>query len=415
MKNKNYILFTLIVIATQIYASGGGSLYSRYGIGDLYHSGSAMQLSLGGLGIVLNDNRYINTSNPATLFDIKNTRFGAGVSSNVSAIDDGSEQAIYSHVKFSGFHIAFPLKESLGMGFILGMSPYSVTNYNVINSVKSSVGDDYDEEFVGEGGLSKVFLGISYLLPGEIAFGVTLDYYTGNVQYNSSYFYIESSDLFDSSFIEEYKYKGLGATLGFESPDLSEVLGIERISNLRLGAIYEISGAINTNKSVVVLTTLGEKKLESSEIKTKLPTKLGVGLNFTLNDKYLLVLDYLYQPWSKYEQNDLKSKYLKDLTRYSLGFEVGDQTKRFATFWELVKYRCGLSYEQSQYEINEEGINQLGIHAGISLPLGLINSIDIGLMYGVRGTTDSNLLKENIFQASFSLNFGEQWFVRRER
>ncbi len=40
--------------------------------------------------------------------------------------------------------------------------------------------------------------------------------------------------------------------------------------------------------------------------------------------------------------------------------------------------------------------------------------MDIGLMYGIRGTKDSNLAKENIFQASFSLNFGELWFVRRE-
>ena len=47
--------------------------------------------------------------------------------------------------------------------------------------------------------------------------------------------------------------------------------------------------------------------------------------------------------------------------------------------------------------------------------LGSENSIDIGLMYGIRGTNDSNLAKENIIQASFSLNFGELWFIRRER
>jgi hypothetical protein len=413
MKNKKYFLFALI-ITTQLFASGG-SLYTRYGIGDLNHSGSAIQLSLGGLGIALNDSRYINTHNPATLFDIKDTRFGAGVSSNTSFLNDGVTDATYSHVKFSGFHIAFPIKESLGMGFILGMAPYSVTNYNVINSVNSSIGDNFDETFEGAGGISKVFLGVSYLLPADIAFGATFDYYTGNVQYKSSYSYVDSSGLFDSYFIDEYKYKGLGVTLGLESPDLSKVFGINEITNFRLGATYEISGAINTTNSVLARTTIGDKIFKSSDIETNLPAKLGIGLNLTLSDKYLLILDYLYQPWSKYEQNNQKSEYLRDLTRYSLGFELGQQTKRFATFWELVKFRGGLSYEQSQYEIGVEGINQIGFHTGISIPLGLENSIDIGLMYGIRGTTDFNLLKENILQASFSLNFGELWFVRRER
>ena len=71
------------------------------------------------------------------------------------------------------------------------------------------------------GGISKIFFGFSYLLPFDIAIGATFDYYTGNIQYSSSYFYEESPDLTNSYFINEFKYKGLGTTLGLESPDLS--------------------------------------------------------------------------------------------------------------------------------------------------------------------------------------------------
>ena len=286
--------------------------------------------------------------------------------------------------------------------------------YDVINNLNEGTDNEVEERFDGSGGISKIFFGISALLPLDIAVGATFDYYTGNVQYRSSYTYNQSADLFNSLYVNEYKYKGLGTTIGLQSPDLSSLLNIEEISNLRIGASYEISGPINTDTAIVVRTSVGENTFESDRFKTYIPPKLALGLNFTINNKYLVVLDYLYQPWSKFEHNGLISDDLRDLSRYSIGFEIGEQTKRFATFWELIKLRGGLSFEQSQFEIGNEAINLFGVHGGISFPLGLENTIDIGFMYGMRGTTKMNLTKENIFQVSISLNFGELWFIRRD-
>jgi len=279
MKKIIFIVLLLFLTNSTLQATGG-SLYSRYGIGDLYYSNSAMHLSLGGLGVSLLNNKYINTSNPATLFSIRNTRFGANVSSTTFQLDDGIENAVYTRVKFTGFHITFPVKESLGMGFILGMTPYSDVNYDVINS--TGIADDViEEQFEGTGGISKVFFGLSYLLPFDIAVGATFDYYTGNVQYKSSYQYSESSELLDSYFVNDYKYKGLGATLGFESPDLAKVFQLEGITNFRIGASYEISGPMNTDTAIVVRTSIGENTYESDQFDTKIPTKLVLGLNLT--------------------------------------------------------------------------------------------------------------------------------------
>jgi hypothetical protein len=414
MKNKILILFAALTFSAQLFANGG-SVYSRFGIGDLYHSNNAMQISLGGLGTSIINKLYVNTNNPASIYQINNTKFGVSLNSNISYLNDGISNATYSNVKFSGFHIAFPIKESLGIGFIVGMKPYSSVDYEIVQSGNLPNVNSSNEDYKGSGGISKVFLGVSTLLPFDLALGLTFDYYTGNIQYSSTTFYADSSGFYDSYFINEFKYKGLGATIGLESPDLAKVFKMDGISNFRLGLTYEMSGSISTDSAIVVRTTIGESTFNSSKFDTKIPFKFGAGLNFTINNKYLLVLDYLYQPWSKFEQNQLNSSYLRDLTRYSFGVEYGDQLKRFASFWELIKYRCGLSYEQTQYQINGEGINQLGIHAGIAFPLGLENSIDIGLMYGVRGTNDFNLLKENIIQASFSINLGEFWFIRRER
>ena len=238
---KKLVIFISFIALSLSYGTGG-SLYSTYGIGDLFHHTTSHQLGLGGLGVSLNSDKYLNIANPASVYNLKNTKFGAGAINTTSIIDDAIESAVYSNVKFSGFHIAFPIKENLGMGFLLGINPYSVVKYDVINNLNEGTDNEVEERFDGSGGISKIFFGISALLPLDIAVGATFDYYTGNVQYRSSYTYNQSADLFNSLYVNEYKYKGLGTTIGLQSPDLSSLLNIEEISNLRIGASYEISG-----------------------------------------------------------------------------------------------------------------------------------------------------------------------------
>ena len=413
MLRKILLIIVFFTFTLNIYGSGG-SIYSRYGIGDLNFSNSAFKLSMGGVGTSLITMNEVNINNPATLFNVKNTRFNAGLVTNLSFIDDGLENALYSNTQFSGFNIAFPVKETMGISFMLGMNPYSTVNYDVNVEAKQVGNNILNERFIGSGGMSKIFFGASYLLPLEFAIGATFDYYTGHIEYSSSIDYKNNPDLTNSFFINEYKYKGLGTTLGIESPNIAKLFDSKTFNDIRFGIAYEMSGDINTDTSLIGVTSFGDNTFESNEVFTKIPKKISAGLNILVNENYLIVADYLFQSWSKYELNGVKSTNLRDLSRYSIGFQVGEQSKRFASFWELIKYRGGLSYEQSQYQINGEGINQIGFHAGISFPLGLENTIDVGLMYGIRGTKDSNLAKENIFQASFSLNFGELWFVRRE-
>lgn len=412
--SKKILFITFLLSFVSNILGTGGSIYTRFGIGDLHFANSAFKLSMGGVGTSLITINEVNINNPASLFSVKNTRFNAGLVTNISFIDDGLENALYSNTQFSGFNIAFPLKETLGISFMLGMNPYSTVNYEV--NVTGKEEGDYliDEKFIGSGGISKLFFGTSYLLPFDFAIGATLDYYTGHIEYRSSVDYRDNPDLTNSLFINEFKYKGLGTTLGIESPNIAKFFENESINDIRFGVAYEMSGNINTDTALIGVTSFGDNTFETSEVFTKIPGKFSAGMNILVNENYLIAADYIFQSWSKYQVNGVKSKNLRDLSRFSIGFQIGNQSKRYASFWELIKYRGGLSFEQSQYQINGEGINQIGFHAGLSFPVGLENTIDIGLMYGIRGTKDSNLTKENIFETSITVNLGELWFVRRE-
>ncbi len=412
MNRINLILIAVVLSFGQAIAQGG-SVYTRFGLGDLYLLSSARNLSLGGVGTSLGTKKFVNTHNPATWSSITDTKFSASLLSNMSNVDDGINSALYSSVRFTGFSLAFPIKEDLGIGFVLGIAPYSVINYDVQNSYNSLGDNSFTEDFIGNGGISKVFFGASYMLPLNISIGATFDYYTGNAQYKTSNVY-DNEDLLDSYFISDFKYKGLGSTIGILTPNLSSIFNSDKISDLRIGVSYEMSGNLNTDSTLYATTSVGKTNFVSESFFTVVPAKLSIGLNFNLS-KFLVNLDYINQPWSKFEQNGQFSVNLKDLNRYSIGVEYDQHVNKFGSFWDLVKYRGGLSFEQTQFTINGTDIEQLALHAGVSFPLGYENSVDIGLMYGIRGTSDQNLLKENILKASFTLNLGELWFVRQDR
>ncbi len=404
------IIFSIIVFSTVGLFAQSNSVYSRYGVGDLFYASSATKLGLGNLEISISQSNYLNSSNPATWFSLKSTHFDAGMSTSINNVSDNSNSTSLTSTRFNGFQVGFPFEKDLGITFAVGLLPYSLVNYNV-----ESKTDDFTASYKGTGGLSKLFMGISYKLPLEFAIGATFEYYTGNTQYSSNIDFNSSSKLLNSTFNTSYNYKGLGTTLGILSPDFAKLFTINNLSDFRFGATFSTIGKLNTDSSFTALTSIGENKIKYGSSKTKLPSTLGFGLSFKYNGNYLFSLNYLNQNWSKFERNGVVQANLQDLKKYSFGVEYSKELKKFGSFWELVKYRGGLSFEQSQFAINGNGIDQLGFHAGISFPLGISNSIDFGLMYGVRGTTENNLLKENIIQASVSLNFGELWFVRRER
>jgi hypothetical protein len=85
------------------------------------------------------------------------------------------------------------------------------------------------------------------------------------------------------------------------------------------------------------------------------------------------------------------------------------------SYWEQIMLRFGLSYEESQYTYFGNDINQYSVFGGFSLPLSYENTIDFGVEYSIRGTTEANLLKENFLRINLGLSFGDIWFQRYEK
>jgi hypothetical protein len=244
-----------------------------------------------------------------------------------------------------------------------------------------------------------------------MSLGASFDYYLGNLNYYSRINF-QNTDFTNSEYQTQYKSSGLGGTFGLISNDFSKLLNLSSISNLRLGASYSFRSEFNADSGEVRTTSLGTSTLTSSKSRLQLPMNFGLGLSFVYNNSFQFLLDYFYQPWSQYKFNGKELSGLRDDHKLSAGVEYRNPNANARGFWETLMLRGALSYEKTQYQLNGKGVDQYSVYGGVSLPLEYENTLDLGLQYSMRGSTENNLLKENIFKLNVTLSLGELWFFR---
>ena len=415
MKLNIKYLLVLIFLCVELIPAQGGPIYSRYGIGDQIHSSTARRLGFGSAGSAVVDKDYIDSYNPASWGELQFTRFDISLKFLGATYSDQNNNAFHSNVIFSGFTIGFPVQRDLGISMAIGLTPVAAVSYEIDENKNNIHIGDYNENFSGKGSMSKIFFGSSFKIPTNSSIGATIEYYTGTNNYKSSLVFLETSAFTDVSYETRYKYSGLGSTISLITGNLIELFN-DSETELRLSMMANFTSDLVTDTSLASNTSLGELVTNEGETTTILPTKYTLGASLAWNKKYLLLFDFIFQPWSDYQFNGKSDANLKDLTRYSLGFEYKDKTiGMHASTFEQMSFRAGISYEETQYTFDGININTMAVHGGMTIPFGDINLIDLSISAGFRGTTDNNLVKEEFISGALTLTLGELWFVRQER
>lgn len=414
MKLNNQIILSILVLILLLIPesySQSASPYSRLGIGEINYAYSARKLGMGQIGVADAPENFISFYNPASLYNLKSTRIEFDLIYHGSFLSNDNLSAYSGKGDFGGFLIAFPVSEKYGIGAVGGILPYSNVSYNVISSIESPYAN-YDATYKGRGGLSKLFLGASYKLPFDLILGATMEYYFGSTDYTSSITFLDNSLVF-AQYTNEYRPKGMGTTVGLMSPDLSAVLNLEDITDFRLGLSYNYLSDLRTDTIFTSATILGIDTLSRGIVNMKIPGRMSAGLSLKLSKKYLFSLDYAFQAWEKYSFAGRTNKNLRDASKFSVGFEYTPERAIGASFLDQIIWRAGLSYEQTQYLVNNVGINEYSVSGGFSIPISPANTLDLGLQYGMR--TDPGLFKENILNVYLTVSLGDIWFIREEK
>lgn len=181
------ILFCLLAfyipVSIVIAQNTTNSPTSMFGLGELSTGEGGQYAGLGGTGIALRGNNFLNNANPASLTELTEQRF------QIDAGIMGAYQ-IYSQRGASNRSVTGNLNNlSIGCRIMprwygaIFMAPVSSVGYAITldEEVAGTNGGTISSLFQGEGGLSKMGISTAYLFGKRFSVGTNLSYVTGTI------------------------------------------------------------------------------------------------------------------------------------------------------------------------------------------------------------------------------------------
>ncbi len=412
-------LFIGLLFLAEPLMAAGGSLYSRFGVGDVQYIVSPQAVGMGGAGLAAGSKRYINLQNPALLGVIDQTRIMGQVSFSSHALESSAGSAMQVDGNFNGTAFAVPINK-----FVLsvGLLPYSVLKYDQTETGLIDIPDGdqitYDSQFEGTGGLSTIPLAIGYQLInkpniGSVYIGASYNFIFGTFEKTVLTEYSDIS--FDSG--EKYERDNLNGSnyrlgLSYSSP-----VGIfAKNDQFHIGGYYSAKSTLNADREILISsTTSGTDTISTSEGNDLLiPSRFGLGLAYEPNKKLLVALDVQSQSWSDLVLFNDPTSYSKDALRIGGGVQYAQAYERRSSIFKKLTYRVGAYVLNHNIELQDQSINEYGLTFGIGIPLADGNSmVDIAMEYARKGTTDFGLIQEDIFRIKLSMSAGDTWFLER--
>jgi hypothetical protein len=203
------------------------------------------------------------------------------------------------------------------------------------------------------------------------------------------------------------KAPGIRVTVGaiFSSPTKVNV------TNDWLGQTYKQLGTLESFKDTVF-------SLQNYKSYVEIPAMFGVGFALKKSSKWMFQADYMMQLWSKSGTSDASFN-LKNSQRITAGFQLQPKEMGRGNYLTAIQYRIGVRYYQTGLEIRNVALTESSVNFGMSFPapyrtkLGEpISRATINFEYGMRGTTEQNLIREDFFRVTFGFSINDRWFAK---
>jgi hypothetical protein len=421
MIKKSIVLFVLSVLTISFaYAQvNTSSPYSRFGIGDIESDVLGRGKSMGGISTGLRLPMEINTTNPASYSAIpqKVFLFQVGVKAQRTDYSVTNDQITNYDFGLTSINAAFGLQKFWSMSF--GLNPVSSIGYKVYTEDSVSLNgytSNFQNTYVGEGGLSRIYFGNALSYKGFSA-GVNVSYIFGTVQNRTESVLYEVGFSTYFSDLENTRIKGLNLRYGLQYND-----SIFKKYQFVLGGYYENQMNLNADliKSTVRIMapqsdiTISDTLFNDTTVSGKFayPSAFGFGFSF-MSKKMIIGADYSVTNWDDAEIFNEKFNNLTNNSRIAFGLEY---TNNYTSkkYLDVINFRIGAYLDNSHISINGTQIKKQGVTFGFGFPTKLGAKFNVGFEIGQRGTIDNDLIKENYYGVNLNFNFSDNWFVRRK-
>jgi hypothetical protein len=420
---------TFTVSSVYAQSNNDGSLYSRFGLGQLESFSTSQAVAMGTSGYGSHSYNYVNFGNPGSWSDQVLTRVAAGFTyQNLTIADANENESRLSSGFLNSVQFGIPIIERR-LGVAVGFVPFSRVNYFVEEPgeliITSPVADtvDYVVNFEGSGGLQQIVGGVGYRPHKNFSLGISIHGFFGIVENGRRTSFIETAS--GSNYVETNvsvatQLTGITATLGTLF-NASTVLYEGDL--LTVGAAFTLPTSLSAER----VRTLGEE-LDSDTLGTAvagdvdIPWRFSGGVTYQPNSRWTLSTGGRFEPWTDFKSGlgfpgiePGSTNRLSDYVQVGAGVEfLPAGSDLLAPYLSRIGYRLGFYYDRSYVSpVPDVSLKTIAFAAGLSLPTLLSGTrLDINVEVGRRGSTDDGLVEDTFYRLSANVNIGERWFQK---
>jgi hypothetical protein len=405
----------VLMMSSQLF-SADGSIYSRFGVGDITSFMSSRTAAMGGAGLALLTDGYINRANPSALARLSRTQYSGDFQYQGYTMNDGTSSSFLSSGNFQGAMLAFPLYSEYNVAFALGITPFSRMAYDVRDDQTQS-GQEIIQRFDGSGGLSAAQFSLSFSPHQDVFLGATMHYLFGKFVERQRLEFAGQS-YFESDVERDLSMDGFAFTLGGVYAGIDRALGLSEAKNLFVAATVFTGGTLGAKEKQIQNYITSTETTDVRTGSVKIPLGVAFGVAYLLQEKTIVTSDIQFQNWDKYNYFGVHPIEIRNSMRFGIGAEFLPTKTPGEMYFRQVTYRVGSYVNSSYLNVKGEAINEYFVTGGVGFPIFFTPTsearINVSLEYGIRGTTANALQKDSITRLTISLNGSDTWFIPPE-
>lgn len=396
MKKILFCILTFCNLAFLLMAQNTtNSPTSMFGLGELSTGEGGQYAGLGGAGIALRGDNFLNSTNPASLTELSGQRFqmDAGI---MGAFQSYSQRGATNRSVTGNLN-----NLSIGCRIIprwygaVFLAPVSSVGYAITldEEVAGTYGSTISSLFQGEGGLSKMGISTAYLFGKGFSVGTNLSYVTGTISQSET----QGSATKETSSYKHTFYADFGVQYKWS---------VNRERFFVAGVVYGYSQDFKQDNNLYVSSTSGGDDIEQSlrRYRQCLPQFFGVGASYNTL-RWMATIDYKYVDWSRMQSSQSNISF-ENQHRLSLGgrYTLGN------VYRNPVSLLLGTGVNNSYIVIQKKKATGYYISTGLNLALRNNNVLSLGLKYKGQMKVPNGMQKENSLSLFLNITFSERTY-----
>ena len=421
------VLAAIIALCTAFSAHGQAAgtytPYSIYGVGDLAQPGTAWNKTMGGVGVGVRNNRYLNLLNPAAVTARDSLAFMTDFSlySDNKMFQQGNIKSASNTFNINDLAMSFPLWH--GTAMMVGIQPFSDTgfgysfNYTDPDLIGRTGNITYSAN--GNGSIYKGFVAAGARIGKRLSVGAQWNYYFGKIEKT---YYTTFNDASYNSIRNGSVVRLTGSNFKF-GVQYEQPLGTALV--LGVGATYTTAanlGGTAENSRFSAGTAASDTLYFKSDrlgadSKVQLAGEIGVGLSLKDNGRWMFAADYTRSDWTACGLDGNRaftaSKSFSSTVAeaYRVGFELIPNRNDIRYYLNHVAYRAGAYHKKEYYLLDGNRVTSTGITLGVTLPIvNNYNGLTLGVDFGQRGAVSDKMVRERYINFSIGFNLFDIWF-----